>query len=247
MPIPRSPSGAAPPSPRSRLPVGARRAALLEHLRATGEPTTVGDLAEAVGLHANTVRAHLDLLVRDGHVERSTEVRATRGRPRELYRALAPTTDDDGYALLASVLAAQLEAVAGDPAAQGVEAGRRWSRSRAADDADDADDDAATRAAGSPSGDDADGTGRAVGRVLGVLARSGFAPELTADGRRILLHDCPFRDVARAHTAIVCSAHLGLIQGTLDRAGAPVTATRLVPFVEPRLCVAELEVGPGTR
>ncbi|KGM10770.1 helix-turn-helix domain-containing protein, partial [Cellulomonas carbonis] len=116
MPIPRTPSGATAPSSRSRLPVGARRAALLEHLRTTGQPTTVGDLAQAVGLHANTVRAHLDLLVRDGHVERSTEVRATRGRPRELYRALPATADDEGYALLAAVLAAQLEAVAGDPA-----------------------------------------------------------------------------------------------------------------------------------
>lgn len=229
----------------ARPPVGARRAALLARLRATGEPATVGALAEAVGLHPNTVRAHLDLLVRSGHVERSTEVRATRGRPRELYRAVDAPGEEEGYALLAAVLAAQLEAVAVDPAAEGVLAGRRWSaREAQVRPTPDAGVGAGVPPDAAPTGRpaDQDGPGQepAVGRVLAVLARSGFAPELTPDGRRILLHECPFRDVARAHSAIVCSAHLGLIQGTLDRAGADVTATRLVPFVEPRLCVAEL-------
>ncbi len=39
---------------------------------------------------------------------------------------------------------------------------------------------------------------------------------------------------------MVCSIHLGLIQGLLAELGAPVKAERLDPFVEPGLCIAHL-------
>ena len=53
------------------------------------------------------------------------------------------------------------------------------------------------------------------------------------------MHRCPFRDLAEEHGDVVCSVHLGLIRGALA-VGAPVTATRLEPFVEPSLCRARL-------
>ena len=40
-------------------------------------------------------------------------------------------------------------------------------------------------------------------RVTGLFAEMGFDPE-PAVGGRILLHDCPFRDTARAHPEVVC-------------------------------------------
>ena len=54
------------------------------------------------------------------------------------------------------------------------------------------------------------------------------------------MHRCPFRDLAEQHGDVVCSVHLGLIRGALAEIGAPVTATRLEPFVEPSLCRARL-------
>jgi len=39
---------------------------------------------------------------------------------------------------------------------------------------------------------------------------------------------------------VICSLHLGLMRGALERMRAPVTADRLDPFVEPSLCVARL-------
>ncbi|HEX9042757.1 MAG TPA: hypothetical protein VF838_17375 [Trebonia sp.] len=39
---------------------------------------------------------------------------------------------------------------------------------------------------------------------------------------------------------MICSLHLGLMRGALARMRAPVTADRLDPFLEPRLCVAQL-------
>lgn len=48
---------------------------------------TIDDLTTATGLHANTVREHLQRLTESGFVMQSVEHRTTRGRPRTLYRA----------------------------------------------------------------------------------------------------------------------------------------------------------------
>ena len=66
------------------------RAALLEVLRADGGALGVEELADAVGLHVNTTREHLDRLVGAGLVARAPEHRTTRGRPRILYRRREP-------------------------------------------------------------------------------------------------------------------------------------------------------------
>ena len=71
-----------------------------------------------------------------------------------------------------------------------------------------------------------------------MLRRTGFAPEKGADGL-ILLRHCPFGPLAREHTDVVCGAHLGLIQGTLDRV-SPGSRAELIPFAEPGICVTRL-------
>jgi predicted ArsR family transcriptional regulator len=64
--------------------------------------------------------------------------------------------------------------------------------------------------------------------------------------RQILLNHCPFRETAQDHPDIVCSIHLGLMQGLLAELDAPVGVKRLDPFVTPRLCVAHLTAArPG--
>lgn len=215
MPIPRS-------APALRLPPGARRAALLAALEEQGGPTTVGELADVTGLHPNTVRAHLDVLVREGRASRRTDQRGARGRPRELYEASGAPDPAQAYASLALLLAEQLAAATGDPAVDGEDMGRRW----------------AARSATTPPGTSTAAEG--VAEVVRVLRRAGFAPELAADGRRVLLHSCPIRDVAHAQPGVVCQAHLGLIRATLEAAGSDVVATSIQPFVAPDLCVATL-------
>ena len=42
---------------------------------------------------------------------------------------------------------------------------------------------------------------------------------------------------------MVCSVHLGLPRGTVERLGRPHAALRLLPFVEPELCLAQLAPG----
>jgi len=78
--------------------------------------------------------------------------------------------------------------------------------------------------------------------VTGIFADLGFDPELTGDRktRQIRPRACPFRTAARANPEVVRSVHLGLLRGTLDRLGTPATAVRLLPFIEPDLCLAQL-------
>ena len=79
-----------------------------------------------------------------------------------------------------------------------------------------------------------------------LLAELGFEPE-PADGRRtreIRLRHCPFQNLAEQHGEVICSVHLGLMQGALTAMRAPVTVDRLDPFVEPDLCVARLAPAP---
>ena len=61
---------------------------VLELLDAAGRPLTVGEIAAGTGLHANTVRSHLGLLLDLGRVEAVPENRTRPGRPKLLYRAL---------------------------------------------------------------------------------------------------------------------------------------------------------------
>ena len=87
---------------------------------------------------------------------------------------------------------------------------------------------------------------RAVTELVELLAELGFEPE-PADGprtREIRLRHCPFQNLAEQHGEVICSVHLGLMQGALTAMRAPVTVDRLDPFVEPDLCVAHLAPAP---
>lgn len=213
--------------------VTGRRAEVLAWLRDAGRPLTVAEVASAGGLSPNTARFHLDGLVDDGLVERAPEERAAPGRPRMLYTVRAAVGGPRSYALLAEMLTGL---VASLPAAGSTarDAGRAWGRHLV------------ERAAPSER-IDAD---EAVARLNRLLDAIGFAPETCPgqDGEtEVRLHHCPFEEIARDHTDVVCAIHLGLMQGALDELGAPVRATALEPFVTPTRCVARLRADTGRR
>jgi predicted ArsR family transcriptional regulator len=208
-----------------------RRAELLALLRARSEPLTVVQAAEAVGLHANTTRLHLDRLVQIGLAERVTEQRTRPGRPRALYRANRPSVDpgDDSYRALAGVLADGLAATK-DPGRAAIEAGERWVLGLD------------ERPAASP------GQGKPVVIELQqLLDQLGFEPELDLPHGVIRLHRCPFAEVARGNRTVVCGVHLGMLRATLRRLGAATAHVQLESFVteEPLLCLVHLD--PPTR
>lgn len=231
-------SGAPPVQDATRA--GASRLRILHLLQEAADGLGVQDLAERVGLHANTVRFHLDRLVAEGLVLRQVEDRTEPGRPRLAFTAAAGPDAQRGqrsYRLLAEILASFVAGAVPDAAAAAREAGRTWGRylterpvpyHRTSED-------------------------EAVTELLRTLGEIGFAPELPHDEphRKVLLWHCPFLEVAEAHRDVVCSVHLGLMQGALAEMRAPIVADRLEPFVEPSLCVAHLtkagRVRPKTR
>lgn len=209
------------------------RTAVLELLRSRAQPLGVAEVAQHVGLHQNTVRSHLDLLVDSGYAIRHSEAPSGPGRPRVVYEATAAPDGDRNYRLLAEVLAEHLARTSERPGEAAVNAGRSWAASTAHR-LPHGDDDAATADA-TPVSDDV-----AIAAVVRMLGDAGFAPEVSADGTAINLHRCPFRELAESYPDVVCGAHLGVIQGALADLGAMVSATRLLPFVTPGLCVTTL-------
>lgn len=211
------------------------RGRLLQLLRDAASGLDVRELADRLDLHVNTVRGHLTVLEEAGLVVSEPEARDRPGRPRLVYvatadgQAAAPAPQP-GYRLLAEVLASYLSATSPDAAAGAVEAGRAWGRYLT-------DGPPPFRTVSADEGIDS---------LAAMLDDLGFAPEVddtSAPGTpRVLLRRCPFLDVAREHQDVVCSVHLGLMRGALDELGVPVAARDLLPFVEPDLCVTELEV-----
>lgn len=203
------------------------RSHLLRILSAGAHALDAHELAEQLNLHLTTVRAHLGVLVDAGLVTSHTEDRTTPGRPRRLYEAVAgalAASDSTGYRLLAEMLASHLAGTSTDVTQDAITAGRAWG----------------TYLVERPPPFTTTPIGTARAEVIGLLDRLGFQPELSDDGTRIMLRRCPFLDVARRHPDVVCSLHLGLLQGALATLGAPLQARELEPFVQPSLCVAHI-------
>ena len=69
-------------------------------------PASLSDLTAITGLHANTLREHLEALAAAGLVHRELAAPTGRGRPARLYRADRTIPPVAEYAGLASTLAA---------------------------------------------------------------------------------------------------------------------------------------------
>jgi len=238
-----------------RVLAGVSRVAVLQALRVNGGLLDVQIIAKQVGLHTNTVRSHLDQLMDAGLVESEVQERKTPGRPRLLFRA-TPTPGRDGpedsYRVLAEILASGIRDGEPAPAVLAEKAGWRWGQR--------------LEQQGGRSTEPLD-SGRALDRVVALLDEVGFAPRVSrATAARTLsgatgnaagnatvieVHQCPFYDIAREHTDVVCAVHLGLIQGALDQMQAPPSSVRLEPFVRPDLCLVHIASavidGPGAR
>jgi predicted ArsR family transcriptional regulator len=214
-------------APDAGAPLGRSRGRVLGLLREAGAPLGVQEVADRCGLHPNTARFHLDALVEAGLASREPQPRAAPGRPSIAYRAAGGgAAGQRRYRLLAEMLSSLITGMVPEPAAAAQEAGREWGGYLTEQ----------------PPPYQRPDAARATGELAAILAGLGFAPEVIPGGTRsrVLLHDCPFLEVARHHQAVVCSLHLGLMQGALARMRAPLTADRLEPFASPGVCVTHL-------
>ena len=251
-------------------PVSSRRQEVLRVLTDAHRPLTSAEIAEALGVHKNTVRFHLESLLTAGQVERAAQVRSGPGRPAQAFRAVRGM-DPGGprfYQLLAGVLSDALLADPDGPQ-RAVEAGRQWGQRLAATSADpitavndavdqlvdlldaygfapERDAGAHRDAAGAPAvAEEVDGAAHQdAGEERGVAACSGERAEPVAP---LSVRHCPFLELAAGHQRIVCPVHLGLMRGALEAWGAPVRADSLDPFVEPDRCLVHLSTAPERR
>ncbi len=212
---------------RSGRPMSRSRAALLETLAGQQEPTTLLALVVATGLHANTVREHLEALEEAGLVQRQRAAPNGRGRPAWLYRA-TEAPDRSEYAVLAATLAATIHRTSDSPREDAITAGRDWGRDLA-------------RAKGRPQDP---GQPAARRQVVEILADLGFAP--VADNRQsvVRLTRCPLLEAAHRFPDVVCGVHLGLVRGALEEYGAEAERSELFAFSEPGACRLELMTRP---
>jgi predicted ArsR family transcriptional regulator len=201
---------------------------LLETLRDQPEPTTIAALVAATGLHANTVREHLEALERRGLVSRRKARANGRGRPAWLYFALGdePSPRSE-YAGLASTLAAAITRSSDTPREDAIAAGTEWGHELARDH-------------GRP-----DGAGPVAARreVLALLEDIGFAPEYVGAGSAVRLTRCPLLEAAHRYPDVVCGVHLGIVRGALEEYDVDAAGTDLVPFAEPGACRLHLDLG----
>jgi predicted ArsR family transcriptional regulator len=216
---------------------------VLETLRHQTEPTTLGQLADAAGLHENTVRGHLDALRVMGLASRSAAAASGRGRPAWLYRATdADPEAPSEYAGLASALAYAIHQRSTTPVQDAITAGRGWgqdlARRQMAGPDPEADPGGATPARTAAS--TAASTAAARRRVVALLDDLGFAPQPDRRHASVRLTRCPLLEAAHRHPDVVCGVHLGLAQGALEAHGAPSAGTELHAFSEPGACRLEL-------
>lgn len=197
------------------------RRRVLQLVQRAGRPVDVAELAEHTGLHPNTLRGHLQLLVDLGELQRVQEERSLPGRPKVLYAAASTHGEDDPYRILASELASGIAHSPGDGAAES--AGRHWARRLRRG-----------HAAAEPL--DADGVTEL---AADGLTRLGFDAQTEPLGDRLYLTACPFLDLARENRA-VCDVHAGLLRGVFDELGGQVELASLDVFVRPDLCIAHL-------
>ena len=172
---------------------------------------TVGDLAEATGLHHNTTREHLQRLIGDGFVTSRPENKDSKGRPRMLYSAAAGPGQADGSIREKKARAAELH---GDQVRRmlRVDAVIHSPLQRQLDALD----------------DHLDGSG--FDARLDIDA---------ADGDRVHLHECPYSEMVTAHPE-VCRVHFGLLKTLLEVTEGPLSADALHPLVKPNTCTLDL-------
>ena len=217
------------------------RYALYSELAGSTAPRSAGELADALELHPNTVRLHLERLKDAGLVEVDVIHRGTVGRPQHRY-SLAPGApglgfDPPAHVLLAGLLAALAETVGADPVAAR-STGRTWGRQAA---------ERTTTRTRSALGGGAGGAARRSPQparsCLTVLAqeldRLGFEPAADPEsgsdgGTRIEFLHCPFRELAEAYPELVCNLHRGICEGVAEAGRG--TVERFSTLYEPDPC-----------
>lgn len=215
------------------------RSALYAHVIAQPDAVTRESAAEAVGVPAHVARFQLDRLVELGLLEvefrRLTGRRGPgAGRPSKLYRRAAQT--------IAVSLPARRFDLAGHLLARAIERSADGTAvSAALRDVARTEGDAygarlrAETADGDEPGDPDDAPPREeLERMRRALSGQGYEPRPVQD--EVVLANCPFHDLARAHTDLICPMNQAYVSGVAEGLGCRRVEAVLDPD-DTRCCV----------
>jgi predicted ArsR family transcriptional regulator len=196
------------------------RLRVLQHLTET-DAASIPDLAQAAGVHENTVRAHISALEEAGLLVSESRAPAGPGRPGIQYR-LTPEGDrvDQEFMGMGELLAAVVSR-AGVDREQLHEVGKDWGR----------------YLVGRP------GTHPIEERIPDVLNRLGFQAAVV-DGE-VRLTGCPCPLLAADDPYMICALASGVIDGVLLACGADRSLGSEHHDPAARNCTIELVQVPG--
>jgi predicted ArsR family transcriptional regulator len=164
---------------------------------------STADISEALDLHPNTVRPHLERMREVGLLDVEVDSRGTVGRPQHRYYLSgdAPSLglEPSAFRLLARLLAATAAAANLTPEAVAA-IGREHGRTSAVRTQDAAE---------------------CVTALMMELAELGFDPAGADDGATtsIAFTHCPFKELAEAFPELVCNLHRGIVEGFVSASG----------------------------
>jgi predicted ArsR family transcriptional regulator len=229
------------------------RYTIYSEVASSSVPLSTSDLAEALGLHPNTVRPHLERLREVGLLEVESDSNGNVGRPQHRYmrsdRAPSLGLEPPAYPLLADLLA-QLAAELGPCDDNVAEVGREWGRHEAeamAKPEVELGEGGAAAAAGAAGTTAAVGTAAkesgCVAALVAELAELGFDPSTScADASAtVSFTRCPFRELAEAHPELVCCLHRGIVEGIVEQVGGAAVAS-FATLADRNPCRVELVV-----
>ncbi|MCC6376410.1 MAG: helix-turn-helix domain-containing protein [Microbacteriaceae bacterium] len=77
------------------------------------------------------------------------------------------------------------------------------------------------------------------------MDQCGFEAEINPDGTKMVVHDCPFGDLAKENPQ-VCQVHYALVKDSLELGGGPVQAVGLNRFESPNTCSIDISLSESS-
>lgn len=196
------------------------RYAIYLELARSPRPLATSDIAESLGLHANTVRPHLERMRDAGLLAVAVGGRGDVGRPQHRY-SIASDAPSLGLeppsmpvlARMVLAMAGRLGASPDDAAAVGFDEGRNRARPYV---------DAPSTLEALVSDLDRLGFDPVVGEAVTTPddgAPHDMAPFADDVAAVVAFANCPFADLAEQHPDLVCGLHRGLVAGFVAQMG----------------------------
>jgi predicted ArsR family transcriptional regulator len=195
------------------------RYAIYLELARSPVPLSTAEIADALDLHPNTVRPHLERMREVGLLEVDADRQGLVGRPQHRYSVAADAPslglEPSSFRLLAQ-LAAGVAARAALPPDEVAAVGRSH---------------------GATLGEPGD----CISVLEGRLTELGFDPATATDGSAVTVAftRCPFRELAEAYPDVVCHLHRGIVEGIVATSGG-ATVTRFGTLADRNPCEVEL-------